>query len=444
MSTYDQILTVRTKGLGLREPVPLSQLHDELARHPKPLTDRLFAWPLLALDDAAIAHNIACLADLAAERGVLHAPHVKTPMSQQIWQRQEAAGAWATTVATPGQMRTAIDWGARRVLLANELLDHREICRLCETLRADPGLEVWLQVDSQAGLNALHDCGEQDTPSNLRLLVEYGVPGGRTGVRGLAHTASLAQGVVDAHLILGGVTGYEAPAGAGGMGSDGVADWCDRMIEVALAVGEIHATSTALTPDVTASPMIVSAGGSFYLDVVLDRLAPAGLPSPLGNGAKLVIRSGAYVAHDNGHYARQNPLARLDPPRELVAAATVYAQVVSTPEPGLAFLNAGRRDLAFDIDLPVALWHRTKPAPGMSGPLGPLIPFEPGSIAVTDLNDQHTFLAGPATALLQPGDIVGLGISHPCTVFDKWRIGVVTRDDADGQPMAHDIYAFDF
>ena len=441
MSAHE-VLTARTKGLGLTEPVPLDQLRDDLSRHPRPLTDSLFSWPLLVLDDDAIAHNIACLADLAAERGVLHAPHVKTPMCQQIWDRQVAAGAWAATVATAGQMRTAIDWGARRVLLANELPDRREIGRLMDALRADPGLEVWLQIDSQSGLNALHDCGGADGLPNLRLLVEYGVPGGRTGVRGLAHTASLAQSVVDAHLILGGVTGYEAPAGAGGKGAEGVAGWCDRLIEAAQAVGEIHQTCATLTPDAAPSPMIVSAGGSFYLDVVLDRLAPAGLPSPLGHGAQLVIRSGAYVAHDNGHYARQNPLARLDPPRELLAATTVYAQVVSVPEPELAFVNAGRRDLAFDIDLPIPLWHRSQPAPESPDILGPLEPFEQG-ITVTELNDQHTFLAGPAVALLQPGDIVGLGISHPCTVFDKWRVGALTRDD-DGQPLAHDIYAFDF
>jgi D-serine dehydratase len=38
------------------------------------------------------------------------------------------------------------------------------------------------------------------------------------------------------------------------------------------------------------------------------------------------------------------------------------------------------------------------------------------------LNDQHAYLrfpeADPGPAV---GDLIGLGISHPCTTFDKWR-----------------------
>jgi D-serine deaminase-like pyridoxal phosphate-dependent protein len=28
-----------------------------------------------------------------------------------------------------------------------------------------------------------------------------------------------------------------------------------------------------------------------------------------------------------------------------------------------------------------------------------------------------------------PGHLVGLGISHPCTTLDKWRVLVVLNDD---------------
>ena len=37
----------------------------------------------------------------------------------------------------------------------------------------------------------------------------------------------------------------------------------------------------------------------------------------------------------------------------LTAALQVWAQVLSTPEPGLAILGAGKRDLPFDLGLPV-------------------------------------------------------------------------------------------
>ena len=45
------------------------------------------------------------------------------------------------------------------------------------------------------------------------------------------------------------------------------------------------------------------------------------------------------------------------------------------------------------------------------------------------LDDQHAYLSVPADAGLAPGDLVCLGISHPCTAFDKWRVIPVTDDD---------------
>jgi D-serine dehydratase len=42
---------------------------------------------------------------------------------------------------------------------------------------------------------------------------------------------------------------------------------------------------------------------------------------------------------------------------------------------------------------------------------------------VVALNDQHAHLRGSGAAFeaLGVGDLVCLGISHPCTTFDKWR-----------------------
>jgi D-serine deaminase-like pyridoxal phosphate-dependent protein len=48
---------------------------------------------------------------------------------------------------------------------------------------------------------------------------------------------------------------------------------------------------------------------------------------------------------------------------------------------------------------------------------------------VTELYDQHACLRLDADAALGPGDVVSLGISHPCTTLDKWRVLVVLDDD---------------
>jgi len=48
---------------------------------------------------------------------------------------------------------------------------------------------------------------------------------------------------------------------------------------------------------------------------------------------------------------------------------------------------------------------------------------------VSSVDDQHAYLRLPADSPLAPGDLVCLGISHPCTTFDKWRVIPVVDDD---------------
>jgi D-serine dehydratase len=108
----------------------------------------------------------------------------------------------------------------------------------------------------------------------------------------------------------------------------------------------------------------------------------------------------------------------------LTAALEVWAYVQSRPERTKAILTAGKRDLSYDVDLPVPLkWVR--PHAGVDA--GAIAELDPGHI-VTGLNDQHCHVAVPADSPLQVGDMVALGISHPCTTFDKWQVIPVVDD----------------
>jgi D-serine deaminase-like pyridoxal phosphate-dependent protein len=134
-----------------------------------------------------------------------------------------------------------------------------------------------------------------------------------------------------------------------------------------------------------------------------------------------ILRSGAYLTYDHGHYRDVSPGTRgvAGAPR-LLPAIELWAQVLSRPEPGLALLCAGRRDVGFDSGLPV-------PLRGVRRDGGRL---DLGGATVTELNDQHAYVRLDASAVLAPGDLVGLGISHPCTTLDKWRmIPVVNSED---------------
>jgi len=48
---------------------------------------------------------------------------------------------------------------------------------------------------------------------------------------------------------------------------------------------------------------------------------------------------------------------------------------------------------------------------------------------VTGLNDQHTHVQLDPSSPLRVGDMIGFGVSHPCTTFDKWPMIYVVDDD---------------
>ncbi len=47
--------------------------------------------------------------------------------------------------------------------------------------------------------------------------------------------------------------------------------------------------------------------------------------------------------------------------------------------------------------------------------------LDDGALELFELNDQHAYVRVPPGFDLAVGDIVGCGISHPCTTFDRWR-----------------------
>jgi D-serine dehydratase len=109
----------------------------------------------------------------------------------------------------------------------------------------------------------------------------------------------------------------------------------------------------------------------------------------------------------------------------LNAALEVWALVQSCPEPGLALLGAGKRDLSYDIEMPMPKrWCRRGDGTPIDAPAG---------WKISALNDQHAYLRWPADQGPAPqvGDRVGLGISHPCTTFDKWRWMAVVDEGYD-------------
>jgi D-serine deaminase-like pyridoxal phosphate-dependent protein len=377
-----------------------------------------FTMPVLVLREPAVVNNIGAMAAYCAAAGVRLAPHGKTTMAPQLFARQLAAGAWAVTAATVGELHVYRAFGIPRVLLANELTDPAGAAWLAGELAADPDFECYVYADSLPGVRLLDEAVRRASPARpLPVLVELGYPGGRTGCRDLVAAEAVARAVAQTgSLRLAGVAGYE-----GGIGRDrspqsmgNVAAYCREL----RSLGE-RLAATGLAPD----ELIISAGGSAFFDVVVQELASgwARRPAPV-----VVLRSGVYIAFDHGLYAGIVP----SPPPLLVPALELWAHVLSRPEPGLALACAGRRDVAFDAGLPVPLRLR-----GRDGSLRPAT-----GVRAVRLDDQHCYLELSDGAGLEPGEMVCFGVSHPCTTFDKWRVIPVIDDDGRVVDAIHTFF----
>jgi D-serine deaminase-like pyridoxal phosphate-dependent protein len=378
----------------------------EYAAARPPLED--LGTPLLTLDAGALDHNVAAMADWAGAAGVHLAPHGKTTMAPALWQRQLDAGAWGITLANLPQLRVARAFGVRRLLLANALLDPAGLAWVSAELDRDPDFEFMSWVDSARSVElmdtALQAAGAQRP---VDVCVELGGPHGRTGVRDDDEALAIAEAVRKAPALrLTGVGGYE-----GALAHDSSTGGLATVEAYLRRLARLH---TRMRYEI-AEP-VVTAGGSAYFDQVTDVLG--------GLDAQVVLRSGAYVIHDDGFYRAISPFARGvgGPGTPLRPAMHGWARVVSRPEPELALLDAGKRDLSFDEGFPEPQRIRG------GGPLS--------EARITALNDQHAFLQGGD---VQVGDVVRLGLSHPCTALDKWTL-IPVVDDADAErPMVVDL-----
>jgi D-serine deaminase-like pyridoxal phosphate-dependent protein len=163
-------------------------------------------------------------------------------------------------------------------------------------------------------------------------------------------------------------------------------------------------------------PVIVSAGGSAYFDLVVDSFSQ---PWDMEATVEVVLRSGCYVTHDSGMYDRLSPFgARSSGTSRFRPALELWGTVISCPDPDLTIVNFGKRDAPYDAGLPV-----------------PQLRYRNGNMSSIDatvvkMNDQHAYLRS-SEGDLEVGDHLGCGISHPCTAFDKWPLLPVVDDGYD-------------
>ena len=412
----EQLLHPGVKGLPITEPLRQGAigvqgwnvLHGDTS------------FPVAVLKTAALRHNLDWMRRFCDQYGALLAPHGKTTMSPQLFGAQLANGAWGLTLASATQVQLAHRVGVRRVLLANQLVARADIASILRLMHDDPDFELYALADSLEGVARLSQAVlAHGLARPLPLLVELGIPGKRAGCRSHADALALARAIAAAPgLQLAGIEGYE-----------GLLTSHDRAADVQ-AVTDFVAQLVALLRAADAEGLfgaeriVLSAGGSAYFDLVARGFR--GLRDT-SRPVQAILRSGCYLTSDHGSYHRllEGLNEREGRQAGLQPALEVWSVVQSRPEPGLAILTMGKRDASYDIDLPLPLYtHR--PGPGAPAALPP-------GCSIDKMNDQHAYLRLPEgdalCATLAVGDLVGCGISHPCTTFDKWPLLLAVDDD---------------
>jgi D-serine dehydratase len=406
------ILDGRTKGIPANAvPFPLAEIGSKgwnVLKEDMPL-------PLMVLRRSAIDHNASVFGQYLTSHGLTLAPHGKTTMSPQIFAEQLAGGAWGMTAATVNQVQVMHHYGVKRVVLANQLLGKAHLAGIAALINADPQFEFFCFLDSAAQLdNMLLHLRTLPLARPIKVLLEIGAKGGRTGLRDQATALALAEKLAasDAALVrFAGIATFEGVVP--GIDKDPmlVEPFAQSIVELARALPESLYAGL--------DEFILSGGGSSYFDIVADRFATLDLAVPV----RVLLRSGCYVTNDTGAYKKAQDEAKADPRRswksDLEPALEAWAYVQSMPEPGLAFLSMGKRDVPYDAGLPVPI-KRYRPGTG----------FMPvGQAEVFATNDQHAYVRLGPDADWQVGDLVASGISHPCTAFDKWRFLPIVDDD---------------
>jgi D-serine dehydratase len=392
-----------SKGLGM-VPGTSIQLTDA-ARLEWNLLNEDVSLPAAVLYADRVEHNLKWMQAFVAEYGVKLAPHGKTTMAPQLFRRQLETGAWGITLATAHQVRAAYHGGVSRVLMANQLVGRRNMTMVAELL-SDPDFEFFCLVDSVEGVEQL---GQFFTSVHkpLQVLLEVGVPGGRTGVRDEAQRNAVLAAIAryPEVLKLAGVELYEG------------------VLKEEHEVREFLQNAVALTRELVEqgrfarTPAVLSGAGSAWYDVVAEEFVKA---SETGK-VEVVLRPGCYLTHDVGIYRKaqtdifaRNPVAK-KMGEGLLPALQLWAYVQSIPEPDRAIIGLGKRDSAFDAGLPEPARHYR---PGNEAPRD--IAASEGW-EIFGLMDQHAYLRIPAGADLKVGDMIAFDISHPCLTFDKWR-----------------------
>ncbi|NGX89513.1 amino acid deaminase [Rahnella sp. Lac-M11] len=418
-----QPVETQTKGLGT---LKAGALTGDIRAQGWNILREDVSLPVAVLLEERIEHNLSWMREFIQRYRLKLAPHGKTTMSPELYQLQMQYGAWGITLATAPQVNVAFQHGVRKVIMANQLVGKGNMAMIAGLLREDPDFDFTCIVDSAENVETLghYFAGQQ---LRLRIMFEYGIVGGRTGIRTDQQEADVLAAVKrwPQSLALVGVELYE------GVSND------EAVIRTFLRHVLARTEVLAQAGEFAESTVILTGAGSAWFDVVAEELTREDphLDAQKRYTLDIILRSGCYVTHDVGAYQAalermqtSNPVAR-EMNSSLQPALQVWAAVQSLPEPGRAIIALGKRDAGYDAGYPKAAGH-FRPHSATQAGYTTVVPA-PENWKVYAMMDQHAFMSIPENADLKVGDMLVFDICHPCLTFDKWRQLLLVNEQWD-------------
>lgn len=281
--------------------------------------------PALCIDLDRLESNIRRMADICSKHNVQWRPHSKGHKSPEIARRQVEAGAIGVTCAKLGEAEIMAAGGIRDILIANQLVGPHKMRRLAELCRtADPVVAVDHKHQVDAMSEATSVAGLQ-----LRVIVEVDIGLARCGTSPGDATLELARHIhASPGLTLAGIMGYEGHLLT-------LDDLAEKERNIRQAMAQLDATRAMLLENNLPCP-IVSAGGTGSYAYTVD--CPG----------VTELQAGGLIFMDV-FYRDKCQVSGFE------HALSIEATVVSRPTPERAIIDAGRKTMNMELELPEVL-----------------------------------------------------------------------------------------
>ncbi len=268
----------------------------------------------MTFDRAASDHNVATLLAGPATAASSSPRTARRRWPPSSGDRLLDAGAWGITLATPWQVQVARAEGIRRILLANQLVDPVAIAWLARELDADSGVRVRLLGRLARERPGARRVRRRPADRRARRARRRRGSHGRTrdgcGARRREARRERAAAAAARGRRVRGFVRQRPHARRRSTASAATCIAMRGLAEVLIAEWAFHDEAP-----------IVTAGGSTWFDLVAEEWAG------LEDHATLVLRSGAFQAHDDVFYTGNSPFTGTD--LAFRPALTAWARVVS-------------------------------------------------------------------------------------------------------------------